>query len=403
MIAPGVPASSATPAMVLIPFIALALALYGAMHAYLFAKLRDAGLAPRWRRLLIPCMALMTVAPFAGRILDRTGVAAWSGVLVSFPAFLWMAVLFWFCVLALLIDLWNAAVRALAVARPACARARLAPRKALAGIGFAIAAATVWGAIEAKTIRVRELHVAASQLPAGAAPVRLLQISDLHLSTYRGARLLGQVLRRAQAARPDIVVCTGDLIDSPYRDLQDLAERFRTLQPPLGMYSIFGNHEYYAGVDNANAFHGEAGFHVLRGEALDVGPYLRLAGVDDPAGRYTGAPCREDELPLLGSGAAGRFVVLLKHQPRLRPDALGRFDLQLSGHTHGGQVFPFHWLVRALYPRFAGSFDTPTRSRLYVSRGAGTWGPPLRLFAPPELTLIRIEPARGFDSPTRVR
>ena len=126
-----------------------------------------------------------------------------------------------------------------------------------------------------------------------------------------------------------------------------------------------------------------------------VTPRLRLFGVDDPAGRYMAAPSFINERALAAAERPDSITVLLKHQPTVVRASLDHFDLQLSGHTHGGQLFPFHALVRIFYRYLAGWYRVSDRSSLYVSRGAGTWGPPLRLFAPPEITLFVLAPAAG--------
>jgi predicted MPP superfamily phosphohydrolase len=120
---------------------------------------------------------------------------------------------------------------------------------------------------------------------------------------------------------------------------------------------------------------------------------LTIAGVDDPAGRWMGVPVHTDEKALLSALPRERFTLLLKHQPVVDRNSLGLFDLQLSGHTHGGQIFPFGLLVRMVYRMRNGLTSLTPNGHQYVSRGTGTWGPPLRVLAPPEITLIEIEAA----------
>jgi len=125
-----------------------------------------------------------------------------------------------------------------------------------------------------------------------------------------------------------------------------------------------------------------------------VAPALVIGGVDDPAGLQTGQPCFPNESRVRGQRPGQAFTILLKHQPLVLPETLGLFDLQLSGHLHGGQIFPFQVFLRLLYPFGRGAYRLGDRSLLYVSCGAGTWGPPMRLLARPEVTLFVIEPAR---------
>jgi predicted MPP superfamily phosphohydrolase len=131
---------------------------------------------------------------------------------------------------------------------------------------------------------------------------------------------------------------------------------------------------------------------MLRKEAVTVLPYLTLAGVDDTAAKRWGDAAGSDERGLLTNGADRPYTILLKHRPAVNPDSKGKFDLQLSGHVHKGQIFPFNALTYVSFPVKAGINRLADGSILYVSRGAGTWGPPIRFLAPPEVTVIDILP-----------
>jgi predicted MPP superfamily phosphohydrolase len=168
---------------------------------------------------------------------------------------------------------------------------------------------------------------------------------------------------------------------------------FAAINPPLGKFAVTGNHEFYAGLKESLAFLKDAGFTVLRGQAVTTGP-IRVAGVDFPAERYIDQPSYIDEQAALDMGDdEGLFTILLKHHPLIEESSLGRFQLQLSGHTHKGQIFPFNYPVRFRYRYIAGLYDLGQGSSVYTSRGTGTWGPPLRLFAPAEVTIFTIESA----------
>jgi predicted MPP superfamily phosphohydrolase len=376
-------------------FLITALGLYALLHAYALSKVRAAFPLPLAARVLILlAFGALILAPFGTRMLERAG---WVGParIVGVPANLWMAVLFWFCSLGLAADLWNLAVRLAGTAIPLLDRTHVPPRALVLAAAVAIPPAVLWGLVEASAIRTRELHVSAPGLPPASPPIRIVQISDVHLSIFRGPALLARVLRRIREARPDLLVSTGDLVDASFADLAPVAGLLAAVEPPLGKLAVLGNHEYFAGLDHALALHRAAGFRLLREEAVDVSATLRVAGVDDPAGIFLGEPCYRDEQRAgLGAGPS-RFTLLLKHQPMVAPALAGRSDLQLSGHVHGGQIFPFGWVMRLLYRLGPGLHRLAPDSAVYVSRGAGTWGPPLRLFAPPEITLIVLEPPAG--------
>ena len=205
-----------------------------------------------------------------------------------------------------------------------------------------------------------------------------------------GDEFLERVIAKLRETQPDIIVATGDIVDGQGDDFEEMARRFQTVRPPLGAFAVVGNHEYYAGLENSLCFLRSAGFTVLRGESAVTGGII-LAGVDDPSARVLREDTRVSDQAVLASHPETSFIVLLKHQPVVDRDA--RFDLQLSGHIHGGQVFPFGLLTRLAYRVRTGLTQLADGRWLYVSRGAGTWGPPMRIFATPEITLITIKSA----------
>jgi predicted MPP superfamily phosphohydrolase len=231
---------------------------------------------------------------------------------------------------------------------------------------------------------VEQVSISTPKLAAGR--VTIAQLSDLHLGIMQGERFLDRITARLRELKPDIVVATGDIIDGEGDDFAALARHFRAHTPPLGAYAVTGNHEYYAGLESSLRFLRDAGFTVLRGESARAGGIL-LVGVDDATAQSPAQPARLDGRAL-AAGNAQDYIVLLKHQPVVDDDI--PFDLQLSGHIHGGQIFPFVYLTRLTYRVQTGLTELAGGRKLYVSRGAGTWGPPIRLFAPPEIALITI-------------
>ena len=289
----------------------------------------------------------------------------------------WMGFSFVFFWIGLVLSLLDAAMRLSGLAAP------FSPSSfpVLAGASLAGWPA---GLVAARRIHVERVSLVSDRLPPGFPSLRLAQISDLHLGVLIGRQRLDRVLNMIRGLAPDIVISTGDLVDAQAHFLDGLSAQLAALQPPLGKFAVTGNHERYAGLAHALDFHARSGFRLLRGEAVEVGGIV-LAGVDDPA--VMGE--RADDAGVLAGIPADRFVVFLKHQPII--DAKARFDLQLSGHTHKGQIFPFGLLVRLAYPMVAGLHALPNGTHLYVSRGTGTWGPPIRLFSPPEITLIELK------------
>jgi len=191
-------------------------------------------------------------------------------------------------------------------------------------------------------------------------------------------------------AEPDILVSTGDLVDGQINGMGGLAELIHGVNPRYGKFAITGNHEFYAGLSQAMDFTEKAGFRILRGEGLTVEGLVNIAGVDDPAGNTNELYKGISEKELLSGLPREKFTLLLKHRPLIDKNALGLFDLQLSGHTHKGQIFPFSLITWMYYPVDSGCLKLVDNCYMYVSRGAGTWGPPIRFLSPPEVTVVEL-------------
>jgi uncharacterized protein len=207
----------------------------------------------------------------------------------------------------------------------------------------------------------------------------------------RGGRL-ERMLAAVKKAAPDILVSTGDLVDGQIDNIYGSLQLLEGVRAKYGKYAVTGNHEFYAGLEQALAFTRRAGFTVLRGEGINVAGIINIAGVDDPAGKRMGQHRGISESKIIADLPKHAYTVLLKHQPLIDQEVLGAFDLQLSGHTHKGQIFPFSMVTGFVFPLQSGSFQLPEGSRLYVSRGTGTWGPPVRFLSSPEITIIDLIP-----------
>ena len=373
-------------------FISIFVTLYGGINFYFFWKIHAAFPGPEVFTALLAVFFIFAIAaPILVRVFERRGCVrlAWLAAAVGYS---WMAILFWFCVLALLGDGWNLGIRCTAHFKPEVSALSLRPKPGLAIDSLLVLAAAGWGLIEAAKIRLKEVRVSTPKLAPGAPPVRIVQITDIHLSPILKERTLAKIVALINEAKPDILACTGDLSDIPYKAGKGLAEMLAAVKAPMGKFGCLGNHEYYTGLKSSLDFFQAAGLKTLRGESVVAGP-VRVAGVDDPAGLQGREPCFLDEAVALAGADDGRPVILLKHQPRIKPASVGRFGLQLSGHTHGGQIFPFGLVVSCFYPIRPGLHRLAPESAMYLSRGTGTWGPPMRLFAPPEVTLIILQPA----------
>jgi predicted MPP superfamily phosphohydrolase len=243
--------------------------------------------------------------------------------------------------------------------------------------------------------RVVRLEVPITGLPEQADGLTIAQLSDVHLGTILGPSFLSRLISRTDELSPDVVVITGDLVDGDAGVVEEMVPQMSTLRAPKGVYAVLGNHEYYAGRDRSRALLADAGFTVLDNASVELAPGLHLAGVPDARGSaQTGRPEADLDVALAGL-PAGDAIVLLQHAPEQeRRAADAGVDLMLNGHTHGGQLWPFHYLVQRAYPHYAGLYRVGAMTQI-VSRGSGQWGPPMRFLAPSEIYLITLRRADG--------
>lgn len=213
------------------------------------------------------------------------------------------------------------------------------------------------------------------KLPGLRRDLTLVALSDLHLGSLLGQRWVERLIARVNGLQPDLVCIVGDLVDINVNHVGDLLPTLRQLRAPHGVYAVTGNHEYYAGLAHSVALLEQAGYTVLRDRVVEVLPGLTLGGIDDLTTRRTPAP----NLPA---------TILLSHTPTTQAEA----RLIVSGHTHGGQLWPFSYLVRLRHKLVAGRYELPGQT-VIVSRGVGTWGPRMRLWERGEIVRIRLRPA----------
>ena len=367
-------------------FVGMLSSLLGGTHYYVYLRLVQ-GPAPGepWVRIgAIGCAFLAVLTPsgmIAARALPRP-ISTW----VAGLSYSWLGILF-----MLLMGLGASEIARL-ILGSSVPEPRLSQILALS-VSSLVAVATVWGLRRALgPIGVERVAIELPKLAEDARGFRLVQLSDVHIGPMLGRAWLERVVRQVNALEPDAVAITGDLVDGSVSRLREQVAPLADLRAKDGVFFVTGNHEYYAGADSWIAELRRLGITVLRNERVELDG-LDIAGVDD----FTafGKGHGPDLEAALRDRDENRAVVLLAHQPRQIDEAAARgVGLMLSGHTHGGQIFPWSFFVRLQQPYVAGLIRHGG-AQLYVSRGTGYWGPPLRVGAPPEITLLELEPAAG--------
>jgi predicted MPP superfamily phosphohydrolase len=379
-------------------FITIALSILGLIHWYVWLRLvAQPGLPPGARRGLTATFLLLFLGIpatiYASRVADPS-----IRRLVSMPGYIWMGTVFILFSLVAGLDL----VRLVGVlvqhlvgdVPPADPARRLTVARLFAGAvailgsgGAALALRSGLGPFAVKEVRVR-----LDRLPKALSGVKIVQISDVHVGPTIGRAFVEDLVARVNALDPDIVAITGDLVDGSVAELREHVAPLEKLRTRFGTFFVTGNHEYYSGVESWCRELGTLGLRVLRNQHVTLGDErgnFDLAGIDDhEARRFGGA---SDLSTALAGRDGSRELILLAHQPRAVLEAR-RHDvgLQLSGHTHGGQIWPWKYFVYLQQPIVAG-LGRFGRTLVYVSCGTGYWGPPMRLGAPAEITQIVLE------------
>lgn len=384
----------------LLVFVTVVLSVSGAIHYYLWARLvRDVGWpAPYGLYLKWALVALAVSFPLflpVSRALPRELATP-----LAYLVYGWLGLMFLLFALLVPADL----IRGLAWLIERLAGAPVDPERrqflarlfgGLVGVGALGSAA--YGVVSVlRPIAVKPVEVPLARLPEAFHGFVIAQITDVHVGPTIGRAFLEDLVERTNAIEPDVVAITGDLVDGSVERLGPLLAPLARLRARHGVYFVTGNHEYFSGADAWVRHLATLGVRVLRNERVSIergGAALDLAGVDDP----TGGNFLPDHGPDLARALAGRDrerpLVLLAHQPRQIHEAAEHgVSLQLSGHTHGGQIFPFSLLVPLQQPFVAG-LHRLRDTAIYVSRGTGYWGPPMRVGAPAELTRIELRRA----------
>ena len=256
-------------------------------------------------------------------------------------------------------------------------------------ISLVVIGLAVNGLFTAQQINVKTVPLTSSKL---TQPLRLVQISDLHVGDLTRQTTIRNLVDTINKLNADIIVSTGDLVDMSTDHSEVYLSSLSHLKAKLGKFAVYGNHEAFVGISKSRRLTQQAGFTLLSNTGVTLDGLINLFGVDDPAiaGRMApGAPHTEEPTPAFNNYL---FTVLLKHQPVVAPKSTSTFDLQLSGHVHGGQIYPFGLLTGLFYRVPMELSKINSNTWLYVSYGTGTWGPPMRVLAPPEITLFELQP-----------
>jgi predicted MPP superfamily phosphohydrolase len=379
----------------LAPFLT-AVGVFALLHVYVARRLFvDPALPLIWELAGCTLLALLVIAVPVGFVFSRRD-RGWPSRVFPPLAITWLGASAVLLTVTVVTDLgrlvygllhgWPAPVAQLH-------QARLQALLIAAGTALLVPFA-VWTA-RARLVLSR-VRVPLEKLAPGVAGLRIVQISDLHIGDRLGESFLRRVVDRVNALRPDVVAITGDLVDGPAHVVETALRPLKDLNAPHGVYFVTGNHEYYWGARESVRMVEQLGLTVLHNEHRVVeraGGTVVIGGMPDlHGGRFLADHQSRPDLVFAGA-PEGAPRVLLAHQPKAVTGAAPHgVDLLLSGHTHGGQIFPFHFFVRLQQPVVRG-LRKLLGVWVYAHRGTGFWGPPMRLFSTPEIAEITLTPA----------
>ncbi|MCC6807292.1 MAG: metallophosphoesterase [Deltaproteobacteria bacterium] len=369
-------------------FLAVILGLTVGLHWFLWARLvRDPGWGEPWSRalgwLFLGLGVLIPVALILGRFIDGPVARV-----LSWTAFGWMGAMFYLFLVVLLAEIvrWPLFLNA----QDADRRAFFGRLLALVGGGGALvlSAAAVSQALRA--LHVKKIEVTLERLPPAFDGLRIAQLTDIHVGPTIRRAFVEEMVAKTNALTPDIIAITGDLMDGSVAQLREHVAPLADLKAKHGVFFVTGNHEYYSGVDEWIAEVQRLGIRVLRNERVAIGEGFELAGIDDYTAHQFGNGHGSDLPRALAGRDPAHELVLMAHQPRSAKEAASfGVGLQLSGHTHAGQIWPWRYAVKLQSPWVEGLYREGAM-QLYVSPGTGYWGPPMRLGTQAEITEITL-------------
>ena len=347
-----------------------------AFHLYVYWKLRVAFGPGRWGLFFFGTFALFVAIPLT-RYYGLSGDGRLFEVLfaMTITEYIIVGML---CTVLVLTEILKGVLCLWDKVRKTNAESFVTPRRAALFSLTVVFCIVLYGYYEAWNVREVHLVISSSKLPESAKPLRVVQISDIHIGGVYPTRHLERVMAMVRATEPDIFVVTGDLVDGNMEYRSRESELIAAHGAKFGAFAIVGNHEYYSGFDQALGFIEQSGLTLLYDEMMETAS-ITVVGLDDLI----------EVWPFDLKVPQDNFVLLLKHRPNVMKTSRGKFDLQLSGHTHGGQLWPLRLMSQRLRGYVQG-LSKNADSLVYVSNGTGYWAAPLRLFTPPEVTVIDL-------------
>jgi predicted MPP superfamily phosphohydrolase len=374
-------------------FFSIFFAVYGLLNLYIFFRGWQSLPPLTWvRYLYVFIFITFSLSFICGRLLERVWMNPLSGTLVWIGSF-WLGAMLYFLLAILVLDILRLS-NVLFSWFPSFVTSGYAAFKVYlaGGITVLISLLLSVGYVNASHPRIHRMTITIAKRLEGSDVMTIAVASDIHLGTLIGRTRLRHIVDTINGLEPDVVLMPGDIVDEDLRPVikQNLGETLREIGAPLGVFAVTGNHEYIGGAEAACAYLTAHGVTFLRDSIVRLANGLIVAGREDRSIRQFSGGKRKELSELLAGVDSSLPIVLMDHQPfGLHEAAECHVDLQLSGHTHDGQLWPLTYITRAVY-EVSWGFLRINRTHFYVSSGVGTWGPPVRIGNRPEIVLVTL-------------
>lgn len=374
-------------------FFTIVLVIYGLVNSYIFIRgLQSIPVGSTWRSWYIAGFWLIASTFVLARIMERAYPCGFTGIITWIGSF-WLAFLLYLIFIALFIDFARVINHFFHIFPRSFYIDYQQTKLIVLFISLAMVTLIVTGGfINARIPRIKKLELHVRKVVAGEKSLNIVMASDIHLGTIIAKRKANRLVTTINSLHPDIVLFAGDVVDEDLAPVikNNLGENLVQIKAKLGVYAITGNHEYIGGAERAVKYLRDHGITVLRDTAMLIDRRFYLVGREDrDKPRFTGKQ-RKELAELMLQVDLSRPVILMDHQPfRLDNASKQGIDLQLSGHTHHGQLWPFNYITNVIYELSYG-YKQIGQTHFYVSTGFGTWGPPVRLGNRPEIVQIKL-------------
>ena len=379
--------------MAFLIFYTIVLLIYGSVNYYIYARGMQALPSGTFVKTLFPWVFWILAATYvAGRTLEKIYLSHASDILVWTGSF-WLAAMLYFFLAVVFLDVIRL-VNHFFPFLPALISGNYEKTKlyVLSGVSISVVALIVFGHINTLNPRIKEITIHIPKDANGMTELNAVMMSDIHLGTLIGNGHFEKIVEKVKAINPDIIFLAGDVLDEDLEPVlrQNIGETLKRLEAPLGVYGVMGNHEYIGGAEAAYNYLTSHGLKIIRDSVVKINDSFYILGREDRDKKRFAGRERKDLKEIVKMADHEYPLILIDHQPYYLEEAaeLG-IDLQLSGHTHHGQLWPLNYVTSAIYTISYG-YGKIGNMHAYVSNGIGTWGPPVRVGNRPEIVNLKI-------------